>query len=335
MALIKDLLQVQLGTNDSDWGTVMPGTAKLMGVESASLKSVHEAEMKEELRGTVHPGYVAVVKGAHGEATLGVHLTYEDAPYFLDALLGAAVVGAPTSDGVRTYTASPDWASSDPQPKIFTIKYGSASTDNYVVGMPGATLTKFNLKGESGGQLMLTADFVGKSVATSDGTLAALSDRTVNIVLGSHGALWIDVSSDAVGTTAITTTAFAFELDANTGRALQTHLGSSTPDGYRHGKFEATLKLTLEMTSAMYTIFQALLDPAVTQTAAERVVRLKFTNTSIFQIDFAGVVLEKPEAFTDRDGVVTMELTLTAIYNAVMGTWMKAASTVADLSALA
>jgi hypothetical protein len=201
--------------------------------------------------------------------------------------------------------------------------------------MPGATLTKFNLKGETGGQLMLTADFMGKQVSTSDGTLAALSDRTVNIVLGSHGALWIDVSTDAVGTTAITTTAFSFELDVDTQRTLGSHLGALTPDGYRHGKFKSTLKLVLEMTSAMYTIFQALLVPAVTQTAAERVVRLKFTNTSIFQIDFSGVVLEKPVAFTDLDGIVTMEITLTAIYNAAMATWMKAASTVADLTALA
>ena len=334
MTLIKDLLQVQLGTNDSDWGTLMPGTVKLMGVNSASLKSVQETEMKEELRGTVHPGYIAVVKEAHGEGSLEMHLTYEDAPYFLDALLGAAVSG--TSDGVRDYTASADWASSDPQPSIFTIKYGSSSSDNYVAGMPGATLTKFNLSGESGGQLMLSADFLGKEVATSDGTLAALSDRDVNVVLGAHGALWIDVSSDTVGTTAITTTAFAFELDVEPGRSLATHMGSLTPSGYRHGKFAATLQLTLEMTADMYTIFQALLDPAVTQTLASRVVRLKFTSGGlILQLDFAGVVLEKPEAFTDRDGVVTLEMTLTAVYNSVLGTWMKANSTVPDLGTLA
>jgi hypothetical protein len=290
--------------------------------------------MKNELRGTVHPGYIAVVKGAHGEANLGIHLTYEDAPYFLDALLGTAVA-SPASDGIRLYEASDDWATTDPQPKIFTIHYGSLASDNLIsVGMPGAVLTKFNLKGETGGQLMLTADFVGKEVATSDASLAALSDRTTSIIMGAHGALWIDVSSDAVGTTSIATTAYSFELDVDTQRGQQTYLGSLVPAGYRHGKFKATLKLVLEMTSAMYTIFSAILDPAVTQVAAERVVRLKFTNAAgyILQLDFAGVVLEKPEAFTDLDGVVTLELTLNAIYNAVLGTWMKANSTVADLT---
>jgi hypothetical protein len=114
-----------------------------------------------------------------------------------------------------------------------------------------------------------------------------------------------------------------------------THLGSLVPQGYKHGKFEGALKLAVELTSDMVTLFNQVLDPNVTSVSAQRVVQLSFSLTSdattdgtprslVFQ--FAGIMLEKPVAFSDKDGVVTAELTFTAIYNAVLGTWFKASS---------
>ena len=331
---ISELMQLQAGTNDSDWGTVMALSSKLMGIATAEFTPAHTAEMLAEIRGTVHPGYVSKVNHVEGAAKISGEVTYEDFPYWLDAALGTSAVTADT-ESTRSWTASPDWASSDPQPKIFTLGYGSTIGSAQYVGMPGATLTKLVVKGETGANLTFDAEFFGKEVASSDGSLAALSDRAVLPVLGASGSLAIDVSSDAVGTTAVTATAFSFELTIDTKRAPVTHLGSLVPQGYKHGKFEADLKLVVEMTSDMVTLFNQVIDPNVTSVNAQRVVQLSFSVTSdatsdgtprslVFQ--FAGVMLEKPVAFGDKDGVVTAELMFKGIYNAVMGSWFKATS---------
>jgi hypothetical protein len=202
--------------------------------------------------------------------------------------------------------------------------------------MPGATLTKLTVKGETGANVTFDAEFIGKEVASSDGALdLTLANRAVLPVLGAHGSLSIDVATDAVGSTAVAATAYSFELMADTKRTPVTHLGSLVPQGYKHGKFDADLKLVVEMTSDMVTLFNQVIDPNVTSVNSQRVVRLSFSLTSdqtsdgtprSLVFDFAGVMIEKPIAFGDLDGVVTAELNFKGIYNAVMGSWMKASS---------
>jgi len=51
------------------------------------------------------------------------------------------------------------------------------------------------------------------------------------------------------------------------------------------------------------------------------------------RFDFAGVLLKKPMAWGDADGVATIELEYAGIYNSVLATWL-AASSVNGVSAL-
>lgn len=331
---IMDLMQVIMGTNDSDYGTVMVPTVKLMGISECTLTPLHMASFLDEIKASVHPGYIVAIPHVSGKAKLSGVVLYDDFPYWLDAAMGTAVPTVDT-ETTRNYTASANWADSDPQPKIFTIAYGDTSR---FAGMPGSVLQTLSVKGESGGILSFDAEFIGKEVASSDVSSSdfdglTLLDRSVTPVLGAHGALFIDVSSDPVGTTPRSATAFSFELTLDSKRENVTHLGSLVPQGYRFAKWDATLKLSVELTSDMLDIFNAVLDPTVTQIGAERLIRLRFSDTAaaaasdlLLQFDFSGVLLEKPEAFTDKDGVVTIDLMFKSIYNASLGTWFKASS---------
>ena len=340
MPQILDLMQIQAGTNDSDWGTVMTLTSKLMGISDVEITPEFNAGLLEEIRNSVHPGYVLVKNHVQASAKLSGAVLYEDFPYWLDAALGTAT---PTLDSeyTRAYTASVDWASTDAQPKIFALGYGANSSDGYI-GMPGANLSGLTVKGAWGDPLTFDAEFIGKEAASSDGALAALSDRNVTPTMGHQGSLFVDVGSDAVGTTAVTTTAFSFELSMKPNRSLVTHLGSLTPDNYKHGKWEGTLKLVLELTSDQVVLFNQQVDPTVTSVNAERVIRLSFAITSdaapfgtpmSLRFDFAGVLLKKPMAWGDADGVATIELEYAGIYNSVLATWL-AAQSVNGVSAL-
>lgn len=337
MPQIKDLMQLQLGT-ESTWGTVVTLTSKLMGISDVEITPEYNAGLLEEIRNSVHPGYVLVKNHVQASAKLSGQVLYEDFPYWLDAAFGT-VAATLDSEYTRTYLASVDWTS-DP-PKIFTFGYGANSSDGYI-GMPGATLNGLTVKGAWGDPLTFEAEFLGKEAASSDGSLAVLSDRNVTPVMGHQGSLFVDVGSDAVGTTAVTTTAFSFALDLKPNRSLVTHLGSLTPDNFKHGKWDATLKLVLELTSDQVVLFNQQVDPTITSVNAERVIRLSFAITSdaapfgtpmSLRFDFAGVLLKKPMAWGDADGVATIELEYSGIYNAVLLSWF-AARSVNGVSAL-
>ena len=62
---------------------------------------------------------------------------------------------------------------------------------------------------------------------------------------------------------------------------------------------------------------------AVTTTPFRKVVRLIATlGTNILQIDFAGFASASPTAFTDSDGIATVEFVLSAMYETTLANWL-------------
>ena len=309
---IKDLTVLLSGKEASTdaFGTQAVVTSKWPGVAEASITPIVESEMLPELQGSLQPGFKTVIKKLGGEAKIDGAVVYTSIVYGLEALFGPATPGAVSTDGcyLRSY-AAPTIASVSPQ--RYTIVYGDS--DNYYT-LFGSTLTKLGIKGESGGMLEYSYEFLGKGVS-STGYLSdvADSDRSVNVAMGGHVTISMDVDSAAVGATPLSLTGFSFDLSIDPKRALKYHLGAITPDATYDNKWDGELKLVLETTAAVNTILDTLIAPAANIKKNVRIKALHPTTLEYLQIDFGGVIIDPPEFFSDEDGIQTVELTLKGI----------------------
>jgi len=321
----KQLLEIQVG-KETTWGTPVTPTAKLMGVvEPAKLTAGVKTLNLPEQRGSHAIHYNSVLSEVRGSGSLpNMYVTYEDVCYLLDCLFGQA-----TPSGVGPYVY--DYAApltSNPSPRILTLMSGGPDG---VYQLAGGLINQLVISGESGQPLKMSADFIGQDVAT--GTLAGLSDRTVNIAMGDHVVLYIDAFGGTIGTTAISTIFYSFELAIKNERSTKLGLGALTPSGYREHGWSGTLKMTLEFDATS----KAYLDAIVGASAVfQKLVRIKSTLDAnhVLQLDFAGTMLDSPEIFTDKDGTITVDINLEDTYESTFANWCKAQVT-NQVSALA
>lgn len=320
-APILDRHEVQLGTqgtSDSDWPDSVAPTVRLHGIQDITMTSLAEAQMFEELRGSLAPGFESeMIRDGAAVSMDGIAL-YEDVPYMLDGLFGLATSSESSNDTdfwQRDYSAPLQVYDTDlGSPSIYTIVHG----DSDVYGVAGGTLVDFSLSAEDGGPTTYSANFIGDQVAGD--ALASLSDRAVSAIMGDHWQVFIDPSTDAVGSTEIANTAFSFNLEVNSNRELLYHLGNLTPSNYRDARWAGSLTMELELTAAMKTELDSIINASG---PIKRVVRLKATSGSqILQIDFNGVVLGNQEVLTDADGVITLQLALDAEYSSTLSNWL-------------
>lgn len=323
MATIPELFEVQAG-KEVTWGTSVTPTVKLMGISDATIKPIVESELIDEKRGTLAPGYTSVINKVSGEASVEGVVLYEDIPYWLDSLFGLA-----TPSGANPYVyaySSP--VGSAPTTRKMTLASGDG-TNEY--SLAGAVVKALSISGESNSKLEFSAELIGKQVSSD--ALASLDDRSVTVAMGNHVALYIDAFGGTIGSTQVNATAFSFELEIETNRELVFHMGSATPTTYREGKWEGTLKLSLELNATS----KAYLDSIIGATAVfKKLVRIKATSgTNILQFDFAGFAENAPELWTDEDGVTTVELELKGLVDSDgLEDWLEASVT-NSVSALA
>lgn len=316
MANIKDFLELQAG-KETTWGTPVNPTAKLMGITDVVIKPIIESELVEEMRGTLAPGYSANVLRVAGEASVDGVVTYEDVPYYLDGLCGTAT---PTGANPYTYAYTAPLGTA-PTVRQFTLAYGDGSSD---YSLTSGIVKSFSVSGEKNGTVEFSAEFIGEQVEAD--TLATLSDRSVGVVMGNDITLYIDAAAGTIGTTQITATGFAFELEVETNRELVHYLGSVLPATYREGKWEGTLKLTLEFNATSKAYLDAMLGGS---SVFQKLVRIKATSgTKVVQFDFAGFAESAPELWTDEDGVITLEVELKGkVDSGTFANWFKASVT--------
>ena len=304
MAKLDALFEVQAGTEASDaWGTEVASTVKLMGVEELTISPIITAEQVDELRGTLQPGYRSHIRAAHGEASMSGLLEIDDFPYLL-LTMGGPLAGATDAAGNFTHTWDAPTEDSDAEPQSLTLMK-TDRTDTY--SLMGAVVNSLTVEGESGGPITYEAEFIGKYVDTD--TSAVLADRVTKPAMGHMGELFIDPGSDSPGTTGIVG-AFSFSWNVNANRKLLTHIGDLNPGGFREGKWDGQLDLSIEAGTDSYPYLDAIIGS--TNTMPIKNVQLKFTaaTDSIVTLDFAGVLNEAPELYNDEDNVVTLEFSL-------------------------
>jgi len=315
-----DELQIQLG-KETVWGTGVAGSVKAMGVLSAEQTPQIPAKEYPDLRGTLDPGYIAAVQSVGGGMTIEQVALYEDICYALEGLFGEDATPTGTGPYVRDYAGVNTSAA-----RIMTAYYGKAG---YAYRLVGGLVNALTLRGEAGEndtELMTSYEMLGKEVE-EDASLASLSDRTVNPIMAHHGAVYIDAWAGTIGTTLLDTAAFAFELGLNRNRILKRYIGSLTAGDHEAKRAEAdgnTLKLSMEVKAASKAFLDAVLNSG-TGGVFQRQVRLKFTSgANIAQFDFAGFSKEAPRIYDNRDGIVSIEMTLHALYNSALANWFKA-----------
>ena len=314
----KDLLQVQLGT-ETVWGTPVTPTVKLMGVEEqAKLKPGVKAEQIPEQRGSMAQHHTSYISRIAPEGSLpNFAASYEDVCYLLDNLLGKATPSG-TGPYVRDYAAP---LTSKPTPRIFTLASGGPDG---VYTLAGAIASKMSFKCDTGGIMRVDTDFIGKNVAT--GNLAALSDRSVNLITADHFSLFIDDWAGTIGTTELEVLWYSFALSIETDRANKHGLGSVRPQSYKDAGWRGTLELTVELDANSKPYLDYLVAGSGVFKKQVRIVAANGAGLGL-RFDFAGSVLESPELFSDEDGVLTLSLSLEDAYNPTLGNWFKAQAT--------
>lgn len=322
----RGLSKWQVG-KETTWGTPVTATAVLMGVQDSSyLQADNRSEIYPDIRGGLAPAYLAGLEQIAGKGEYEMLATFEDICYIFDGAFGDT---NPTGTGpyVRAYSAP---LTSAVTPRIMTWICGNTQTGGGIYKLEGGLVNSFTLKGATGKPTMVSGDLIGQTVTT--GSFASLSDRSVEVIMGQPWSVYFDAVGGTIGTTALATTAVAFELKVNCNRVLVWSLDSLTPDSYEQNPWDGSLKLTLRMNATSKTEVDAL----VAQSAVyEKQIRLKQTSgTKIFQVDFAGVVKEPPKTYDDEDGVLTVELEFEGKYNTTMANWL-AASVTNSVSALA
>jgi len=308
------------GATEITWGLVVtPCTFKWMGLTDASMKPTDTSQRFTEIRSSLAPAYSDRKTKVGAEASLKGILSYDDAPYVLEALLGKA---SPTGTNPYTYAYTAPLGTA-PTSRIYSLYQVDADGSAYA--MTGAVGKRIAFHGSSDGELTWEADFLGAKIAV--GTLGSPpADRTVTFAAGADVAIYVDAALGTIGTTPVTATAYEFDLELATKRDTSTFFGSISPLSWHEGEqWDATLKLSCEFNATS----KAYLDALISTTAVfQKLVRIKATNgTNVIQLDFSGVAEDVPEVFGKRGGVTALEVTLKGVYDAIFANYFKASVT--------
>lgn len=319
-APIAPLYIYQLGS-EVTWGTPVTPTAQLGLISDLQFSPEIEAMNIKERRGSGAPGYVAALLKQTGTAKLSGTMSYEDAPYWLDGLIGQA---SPSGGGpyLRNYLG---FLGTMPARRVFTLVKGQTTPVAHCYGLSGAVVSQAVFKIESGQPFTYELDFIGKAIATS--SFGSLSDRTQSPILAPQFSLYIDSWGGTIGSTQITTTWYSAELTINTNADVHYGIGNLNPANWHEGPegWEASLKMTLEFDATS----KAMLDSILGSSLLQKQIRIKATTgaSAICQFDIAGSFLKAPEITKDKDGVVTLEFEMDGLYNSALGNYIKASST--------
>ena len=295
-----------------------PATVKLQNVSSFRLRPEFQTRALDQLRGTLAPTHQTTLDNYSGSATFEVSdETFEDVNYWLEALFGTA---SPTGSDpyVRAYAAP---LTSAVTPKFMTLQWGQT---NGVFQIQDASVASLTLSGADNTGIQVGGSIIGGKVTA--GTYTSLNDRTgTTRMSGCMASVSIaDWSSSSF--TALSSSAFSWELSINSNREYRGYLGDCTPTTYNDQKWNGQLRLSLELNDSTDDHLIAMLSTA--SAILERQVKIEYkTGTSTTErsmaITFAGHSMQAPELFQDRNGVTTYDLVLDGVYNPTLANWLK------------
>jgi hypothetical protein len=312
---LKALRKIQLG-RESTVGTAVAATTIWRG-PGVGLEDQLELTFAQEdvgyLSGTDRT-YIAKLLAAI--AFDETEATFEQLPHILEA-------------GVRTDTPAQDGTGSGyiyeyifPTTAQNTIKtYTIEAGDNQQAEeMAHAFVSEFKLAGKAGEALKMSATWLGRQ-ATNTTFTGALTPVTVEEILASKGALYIDAVGGTIGSTQVTNTLLDTELTVKTGWVpVFTHDGELYFSGIKNTGPEVLLKLTYEHNSSAVT------EKTAWRNQTPRQMRLLYTGGALgtpgtahsnkkLIIDIAGKY-EKFDVLGEQNGNDVLTCTLRGRYNA-------------------
>ena len=310
---LQELESIQVG-KETTWGTGVTDTAKLMQFKELSLQPIVNGEIFPDIRASLQPGFVAAVKSIEGAAKGSFNAVYEDINYLLESMFGNV-----TPSGAGPYTRNGVAPTTSIAPRIHTLFHGDA-TGTYK--LLGALVNQLTLTGGSGAPLMGSVGFRGQRVIA--GTLAALSDRTVNPIMGDQCTVYVDAWGGTIGTTALSNMNYSFELAFKQNITLARYLGSLYPTNYfirRMAPSDATLKLSLEFNATS----KAYVDEVIVGTLHQRQIRVKYINGAplLMQFDFAGVAEKFNSLWDYETGVAKVDMEYSGMYCPALANFFK------------
>lgn len=276
---IDALRKTQLG-RESTAGTAVAATDiwRGMGVITDETIVTYPDE-RVGIAGGVLRSYIA---NTGGTIPLEGDATYEQLHYVFDSSFYLATATTDASSAfIRTYNAQ--YTSTDPVATTDLQTYTIEAGDNQqAYQMAYSFCTDFNITGDAGAEdssLKLTANFEGRTVETTDFT-ASLSLADVETILFRKGELYIDPTSDTVGTTQISQTLFGMDLNVTTGwRSYPAADGRTDFSFAKWTGSEITLQVTFEHNSTAVTEYNNW------KNEVERAVQLKFTGSALSTTD--------------------------------------------------
>ncbi len=310
-----DLLLIQSGL-ESTWGTNVASTVKLMGMTDLELDPGVEQKPLPDQRGSLAPGHESQITMIAPKGSYGGWASYEDIHYWLEGMVGAV---APSGGGPYTRAGAAPLAAQITG-RAQTLVYGGPEG---IYGINGALPTTFVFEVNTSEEAKFSGDLIGKDRVID--TLDALSDRVVTPIMADHVKIYLDAVGGTIGATEMAALGFSVELTVEANRSGKHHLSALTASGVRGPRWSGALKAVLELDA---TIVNPLMDELFTVKASianfEKQVRIAcISGTDTLLLDFAGFQEAAPVAFTDEDGIVTVELNLTGKYNAALANWFK------------
>lgn len=301
MAGVRALRKLQFG-RETTAGTAVPATTIWRG--SGTIEDQREIVTAQEDVGVLlRPSRVYTARLQAGLALDEVEATFEQLPYILEMGMQAVWTGATADSGSgRVYAYSLGTTTANTI-NTFTIEGG----DNQQAEVMEYSLCRsFTLSGDSGKAWMMSAELIGRQVATTSFT-TSLSIPTVEDILFPRTRLYIDTAG-SVGTTLKSQTLLAAELNVAETGVVPVY----TADGELYYSFhkiigaEATLQMTFEHDAT------AVAEIAAWRAGTERAVRLQASGstlttagttytTKLLRIDAWGR-WEKFEKLDERDG---------------------------------
>lgn len=322
--MLDKLNVLQLAWQTSFATAVATATKKLKDVTSFSLKPELQTRALDQLRGSLAPTSQTALDGYASSATFeSADTSFEEVVYWLEMLFGTDATPTGAGPYVRDY-AAPTTAAVTPH--FATLQFGQTGG---IYQMQDASVATLTLSGTNNGGVQVGGSLVGGKVI--EGSLQSLSDSTTDTrMTGCMASLAIDAWAGTMGSTAVASTSFAWELTINSNRAYRAYLGSCTPTAYADDAWTGQLRLSLEMNATSKAYVDAIL--AAANTILERQIEIEYTtgaDTTLrtLTLQFAGHTMQAPELYQNRNGVTSIDLIFDGVYNPTFGNWLKVSST--------
>lgn len=177
--------------------------------------------------------------------------TFEQVGHIFDAGIYEATPTADTGAGtgyIRTYTMPITTAKSSSDLQTYGFKGG----DNIAVEYGNAAFVKsFTFSGNAGEALTMSATWETRSIESDSDGFVTATTPTVEEILFSKAKLYIDDTTDTIGSTQITGAFIAMNLEATTGwQSIFSGDGSIEYSALKQVMPEITLAVTFEHTAA-------------------------------------------------------------------------------------